>query len=310
VDAAGRPLSAAVVLAVSHRSGGMALGVREASTATNGSFEIANVPPGEYVVQALAAAASDDDDRPGARAAGLPEFGREMVSVRDAEPALVIIQTSPPASIAGRVVLEGRPGNYAARMEVRAVPADRDDSPVNGGPRVAVVRSDRTFVLDGVTGRVRLLLGHDADAWYVRSVVVGGRDVTRQPFDAGLQGAAFSNATIVVSPAGAEISGQVVDDQDQRVEDAAVIVFSTGRDGWYGGSERVRFTRPDRSGVFRLAGLPPGSYWVAAVDTLEGSAEAGDWTSGALLQQLAAVGRRVTVGEGAIHTGRFRIARR
>jgi protocatechuate 3,4-dioxygenase beta subunit len=311
VNASGRPLSATVVLAVSHRSGGVALAVREASTAADGSFEIANVPPGDYVVQALAAAASDDDDPPGAPASALlPEFGREMVSVREADPALITIQTSPPASISGRVVLEGRPGSYAARMEVRAVPADRDDSPVNAGPRVAVVRSDRTFVLDGVTGRVRLQLGHDADAWYVRSIVVGGHDVTRQPFDAGLQGGVFSNATIFVSAAGAEISGQVVDEQDQRADDAAVVVFSTGRDGWYGGSERVRFTRPDRRGVFRLAGLPPGSYWVAAVDTLEGSVEAGDWTSAALLQQLAGVGRRVTVGEGAIHTGRFRIARR
>lgn len=123
----------------------------------------------------------------------------------------------------------GRPSSYTAEMDVRARPADADQSPVNSAGRSVAVNRNLSFRLDGLTGPTRLTLGRSAESWYVRSILIGGRETRDVPFNFGLQHAVHTSVTIVVSAAGAEISGQVVDERDQMVEGAAVVVFATAR---------------------------------------------------------------------------------
>jgi hypothetical protein len=64
-------------------------------------------------------------------------------------------------------------------------------------------------------------------------------------------------------------------------------------------------TRPDQNGKFQLLGLPPGEYFLAAVDP----AEQGEWFEPAFLDEHRSGAARLTLGEGDSKTQDFRIRR-
>jgi protocatechuate 3,4-dioxygenase beta subunit len=311
MNSAGMPLTGVVRLATSQRSGGTALDMVEAAIGPNGGFTITNVPPGDYVVQAEGVLPRDEraDDAPPAAPERGPEFGMQFVSVREGDPAPIIITTAPPSTVSGRVGVFGRPADYETDMTVELLPADLDYWPAHVPSRAAAVGRDRRFRIGGVVGPARFVVRRSAESWYVREVRIGGRDVTDEPFDFGTRGAAYDDVSIILSPAGAEISGEVIDERDEPVGDCTVVVFATAADRWFRGSQRVAFARASRNGVFRVAGLPPGEYWVAAVEAMQGSVETGEWHNREVLRRLALRAERVRVGEGALHPGRFRVVR-
>ena len=61
--------------------------------------------------------------------------------------------------------------------------------------------------------------------------------------------------------------------------------------------------RPDQTGKYRIRGLPPGEYYVAAVDP----AEQGEWFEPTYLDDHRAGAARVILGEGDAKTQDFRI---
>ena len=75
-------------------------------------------------------------------------------------------------------------------------------------------------------------------------------------------------------------------------------MYSTDPDRWYYGSRFVNFTRPRPDGTFAISGLPPGEYYVAAVDRMRGTEANGEWQDPELLQSLAPRASRVTLSEG------------
>lgn len=89
-----------------------------------------------------------------------------------------------------------------------------------------------------------------------------------------------------------------------------VVVFPAERTLWLRTSRRLKFARADQDGAFQVNGLPPGSYLVAAVDWIDGHAGTGEWQDAALLEQLVAQARRVTLLEGARMTTTRRLIRR
>jgi hypothetical protein len=302
VNAAGMPVTGVARLATSQRSGGTALDIVEASIDPDGTFTITNVPPGDYVVQAESVVQD-----PRARAAR-SEFGMQFVTVRDRDPEPLFITTSPQSTITGRVVMFG-PGIFDVNVGVELLPADLDYWPAHVAGRTAQVDRDRSFRIDGVTGPARFVVRRSAESWYVRSIRVGGREVGDQPFDFGVQGASYNDVAILMSPGGVEISGQVVDADDRPAGGSMVAVFAAAPNSWFRGSQRVAFARASGKGTFRVAGLPPGVYWVAAVEAMQGSADTGEWHSPEVLRRLVPAAARVSVGEGALHTGRFTLVR-
>ena len=46
-----------------------------------------------------------------------------------------------------------------------------------------------------------------------------------------------------------------------------------------------------------MSSLPPGEYWVAATDPVEGNDVSGDWLKAETLEQLSFRARRVTLTE-------------
>jgi hypothetical protein len=66
-----------------------------------------------------------------------------------------------------------------------------------------------------------------------------------------------------------------------------------------------------QDGAFRVAGLPPGDYWVAAIDRLDGLPGGASAPPEAdLLEPLSSRGTRVTIAEGQLQDVTLRLIRR
>src|SRR6185503_8556739 len=173
-DDAGAPLTGSVRLIAARRATGVPSKPLSATVNSDGTFTLTNVPPGEYLVQAL-----------GTRGPGRPaEFGVEPVSVTDRDPYPLTIRASAGAVLEGVIVVEDQPQSRAATVPLVAVPFDADRAPEAGQSTLAVY-GDGRFYLTGLYGRARLGLATASEGWYVNAVTIGGVDATQGGFDFG-----------------------------------------------------------------------------------------------------------------------------
>jgi protocatechuate 3,4-dioxygenase beta subunit len=302
LDAAGRPFSGNVSLTVSGRSGAMSLDSWAATPDATGSFSIRHVPPGDYVLKAFG-----PPDGP-------PQFGMQYVAVLDGDPPPARVVVTPGATVEGRVVLEVSPDANLAGLAVSVASADFDYSRSVGAARTAMYArgDDGTFRVPGVTGPGRIVIAETpaCETCYLKSALVNGFDAADAPFDFGLGGAVYRDVEVVVSDSGATIAGRVAETNGPPVTSYAVVVLPANRDWWYPQSRRLKVGRATADGSFRVAGLPPGEYVVAAVNRFDGGAIAGELNDQDVLDDLFARGERVTVAEGDRRTLDLRLLRR
>ena len=288
----GAPFAGVVLMMASQRSGGIAVEPQRPVMAADGTFVFANVPPGDYVVQAMRAR---EQNR------GMSEFGAQLVAVVDREPAPLVITTSPGATWSGRTVYEG--DGLARRVteqapSVMAFPVDFDRAPaIGGGTYAGSTSPDGSFSMSGLHGPTRFQLMGRQDTWYLESITIGSLDVTDTPFDFGNGTQTVTGAEVVISNAGAAISGHVTDASASPVSNYSVVVFPTDRTKWFVTSRFLRLARPTQDGSFEVTGLPPGEYYVAATDPIEGNDVSGDWLKSETLDQLSFRATRVTLTE-------------
>jgi hypothetical protein len=296
LNAAGDPLSGRVTLNVSARSGSVAAEPRIARIARDGSFSLADITPGDYVLHAI-----------GERAPGVaPEFGSEYITVGDQDAPPLTIRTTPGATLEGRFVAEGRAPLPLRAQVLHASPVDADRSPPDGrGPEGLAVHDDGRFYLTGLYGPMRLTYPAPS-GWYVKAMTIGGLDVTDRTFDFGFTDETFSNAEVVLSNAGARIIGSVSDAVRRGATEFVVLAFSTNRADWYTGSRHLKRAVTGESGAFDVDGLPPGEYYVTAIEALP----RGDWQSPEALDVLVQRAERVTLSEGQERTMTLALTRR
>ena len=294
----GLPLSGTIRLSSAPASG-IGQQPRQMAAGANGEFAFANVPPGEYVVHTATASGPLGS-----------EFAFESVTVTDRDPLPITLRASPGSTVAGRIVLEGTPGavmwDYAANVvPIDAVVLSAPSSSKSSGAFSTGV----TFRFTGVAGTARILFSTPDQKWFLKSVVIDGADVTDRPFDFGLNGRAYE-AEVLFSSDVASIAGRVTDERGVAVQQYAVVLFGADRDKWFNGSRWLKTGRAGSDGAFRLTGLPPGDYWIAAVDRLEGITDTGEWQDPDLLQDLSLRAVRVTLGERQSQTTSLRLIRR
>ena len=145
--------------------------------------------------------------------------------------------------------------------------------------------------------------------WFLKAVTVGSVDITDIGFEVPAGPQTVGDAEIVVSSNGATITGRATE-RDVPVDDYSVVAFPLDRNQWTPHSRRLRFARSSRGGAFRLAGLPPGDYYVAAVDRLDGSADGGEWQNDDVLNRLVPGAERITLTEGESRAATLRLTRR
>jgi hypothetical protein len=306
-DSSGKPGRGEALLAVSERSGAVQTEMLRAEINADGSFEFTGVAPGDYVVQARGVIINK---APG-NATQQSQFSTSFVTVAAADPPPVQLRMTPGATLSGRVRYEGVPPGPPPLLTLTVFWADRDRSPLRDFGSTAVSRpADNSFVFTGVFGPGLFQAQPQRNDWYLKSVVVKGQDITDTAFDFGVDGA-FRDIEVVISALGSTATGLVTDDRGAPARDAAVLVFSTSRDRWFDGSRWVKVEWSNESGAFTVTGLPPGDYWIAAIERPDRTVERRAFTPDRdLFDSLSPRAVRITLGEGETHDLTLRLLRR
>jgi hypothetical protein len=135
------------------------------------------------------------------------------------------------------------------------------------------------------------------EPWAVKSVSMQGRDISGVPAEVSA-GGRIADLVIVVSAALTELRGTVRD--AQAAPAAGALVLARPAAGGRPAPEGIRFrrARADKDGRFRIRGLAPGEYRVAAV---MGLSDARTLDAEALAR-LAEQGTGLTAGAGGVAT--------
>jgi hypothetical protein len=252
--------------------------------AADGSFNIKNVPPGEYKVMARAGG-----DK-GAEVAAFP------IVVNGVDINNLSIATAGGGSITGLIVSENGGALDMPRDRIRVVArlADIDFDPRIGGgnPDSGRVKDDWTFAVTDVYGPVRLRINMP-DGWMVKTILRGDVEVGESPIELR-NGDELSGIRIVVSSNVTAVTGLLADDKGAPLPDGTVVVFSADSEKWATDSRFVRAARPDQQGQFEIKGLPAGDYLAVAVDYVQ----QGMWNDPEYLEGLRRYGQRFTLRDG------------
>jgi hypothetical protein len=165
------------------------------------------------------------------------------------------------------------------------------------------LKPDGTFELTGRAGAYRVTTQHIGwlpGGWWLKSATIGAVDITESPFTFK-PGNTYSGARLVFSQTAGEVSGRVLQGNIAAGR-GSVVVFPTDRRKWYDGSRFVRSTSIVESGLFRVSGVPPGEYFVAAVADALATEKWARFLGGAppdrdVLERLRGSARRVLLAE-------------
>ena len=268
------------------RQPGMNYGAR---ISWDGSFAIGNVPPGRYMLRAR----GDDTVT--------PQFASEPLTVGEADLTGLTVVLTPGGSISGTVLFPATQAKVPDLSQVRITAPSLDPGmPGQGGARVD---NDGRFSIEGLAAGQHLIRPQGGlRGWSLKSVTMGGRDVTDVPIDLR-SGQKIADVTITFTDLQTQIGGTVTNDQGAPVTEYTVLAFSTNVDYWRPLSRHIMTARPDQTGKFTIRGLPAGEYYIVTVDP----AEQGEWFDPAYLQEHRLGAARVTVGEGETKTRDFKI---
>jgi protocatechuate 3,4-dioxygenase beta subunit len=285
----GEPITGGLTLNSSRRSSGVGTVSMGAYIEPDGSFEFRNVPPGQYVIQAY---------RGRVRSSVEGEFAAVPVTVNGSPIRGLTVETSPGSTISGRLSFDGAALPTSRNIVLTALPADADLAPLDANFARADIHDDWTFEMSGISGPRRLRLLQAPRGWGLARVLVNGIDVTDMPLPFGARNQSLTDVEVVLTDRVSEITGTVTDGRSRPVPDARVLVFATDRDLWYDRSRFVKITGSAADGRFTVRDLPPGSYYVVAIDRRRASEDNGEWMNPELLDSLTAGATRMTLSEG------------
>jgi len=281
VDSNGAPVQAMVSLATtSTTQGSFGFGANSRSR-PDGTFTISNVSPGDYMLDATTAR--------GGAANAAPEVASMPLTVGGEDVNGIAVVTSKGATIRGAVSTDG-----GARLPtgIQASVQSVGGGGLRGNGLVAQVSNTGTFDVTGLAGSYVLRIDRVPDGWTVRSITLNGRDALDVPFD--VRGSDQLVARVVLTDRINEVTG-TVRSGDQAATNASIVVFPENPALWPFPSRRVRTTRVDSTGLFRLRGLPPGERYLAvAVDYLE----QGEFQDPDFLQSMKGRATAITLGDG------------
>lgn len=262
----------------------------------DGTFSIRNVPPGRY---SLVARTNPTPQRGGGQAASaIPQYAVQSLTIAGLDIGGIALILGQGAALSGNVTLDNGQSLQtinATQIRVTAPLVGNVQIPVrNANARVA---QDGTFVLDGVPAGPHLIRANAPGGWWLKSVQLYGRDVIDTPIDIK-DGQPVRGLTLVFSNLVTQIDGTVTDAKNQPVSGVNVIAFSTEQAQWIPQTRTTQTARPDQYGRFQLRGLPPGEYFLAAVD----GAEQGEWFDPAFLSGIRMHATRTLLADGETKT--------
>jgi hypothetical protein len=94
------------------------------------------------------------------------------------------------------------------------------------------------------------------------------------------------------------ISGLVTNARGEAVKDYSAIAFSQDREQWRDTTRYHGSGRPDQDGRFKITALPPGDYYIIAIDKIE----PGESSDPDFLETVRSKATAVSIREGDSRT--------
>jgi hypothetical protein len=276
-------------------AGGMVMGMSNAMTRADGTFQLLGVAPGTYNLSL----------RPRGMPTADAEFANMRLTVGNDNLDNVLLVTARGAIARGIVTTdEGVPPPMRPeQISLFARPAEPEAVMMQPGENK--VNADWTFEMTGLS-ESRLLGGGVSEApdWSIKSVLHNGVEVIDTPINF-VPGQTVDGFEIVLSRKRSELSGQISGERGAPETDATVIVFADDPARWGFATRYVRAVRPNQDGRYTLRGMPPHDYLVVAVKDLE----PGQSQDPEFLDSLRPQAQRVSLGENETRVQDLKIAR-
>ncbi len=244
-------------------AGGVSEGGSRVQNAS-GAFELANVAPGDYILDVSPSA-------PG----GMPDFFKQMefasvkLSVGTEDLTGLVVTTGPGTTVTGRVIYESvsspRPRASIPQVYVEILDGSPGMRSPSGDRDNGRISEDGTFTVKGGYGKMLFRAGWPP--WLLKSVSLRGQDITDLPYDASLGD--IKDLEIVVTDQQQVLKGSVVDKSGEPVNRFVVAVFPSELPEGAVPGRFLRLLSPRTDGTFDINNLPPGNYLAAAFETIE-----------------------------------------
>jgi len=271
------PSAVGISLAFQTMTGGSAfIQMSQTYDSATGNFEMRNLVPGSYVLQANAGAAT----------------ARAAIEVSNSDITNLILTLSGGVNIAGKVQVEGG-ALPTAPVRVQLRPFVRGVSHFVGfAPTGQASAGDGTFAIERVlAGEYRATVppvaGH-----YVKELRFERTDALNSPIELSDSGSAVPVIEVLLSRNVAQIDGVVTDDKLQPMQGVqAVLVPDRNRER----AELFKAATTDQAGRFNMRDVAPGDYKLFAWESLDSFG----YFDPDLLRRAESLGKAVHVDEGA-----------
>jgi hypothetical protein len=283
-----------MVMPVDRFSIGGPMGMNNAVTRADGSFQVLGLSPGTYTIQV----------RPRGTPTPDAEFANMRVTLGQDDLDNVTVVTSRGAMAYGVITTDENTPLPVRPQQVSlfARPAEPETFPMGGESKV---NDDWTFTMSGLSDP-RVLGGSitEVSDWTLKAVLHNGQDVTDAPIDF-VPGQTVEGLQVVFTRKRTEISGAITAERNLPETDATVVVFSQDPSRWGYLTRYVRTARPSQDGRYSMRGLPPHDYFVVAVKDVE----VGQWQDPEFLDSVRAHAVRVSLDEGATRVQDLKVIR-
>jgi protocatechuate 3,4-dioxygenase beta subunit len=245
-----------------------------ASTDFQGRFSIPNARPGHYWLQAMY------------NTGGLVMQSQTMeVTPDSANTANLELALRAPSELTGTI--EASAGALPSKILLEPL-ANRIFSRPGAE---AEVTNEGTFRIGGILpGKYQVMVQPLPENAYIKTMQLDDAISAKGEVDLS-RGAEGSHLKLVISANAAQISGTVLDKDGQTLSDTMVEIRLLNSSSGDDPPERMSFARDGR---YTIRSLPPGKYWLLAVDPLH----SGDVTNPDVMKALAARAAEVEVKEG------------
>ena len=283
----------------------------------DGRFKFNAIPPGHYTLSARAQIGGGPQGRGQFAIEGVPAGGRGaaapapggrgipppprpepvvvwgsadvVVTGTAVENVMLMLQTG--MTVTGNVTFEGAipPPSDLTRLRITLNAAE--PGPMTNSFAARVDASGRFSATNVPPGRYRISAG-GAPGWFLESASAGGQDALDFPFEVKANQA--STIALTFTDKQTELTGTVVNDQNQPAVDYTLVIFPADNRYWVGPSRRIQTTRPATDGRYTVRNLPPGEYKIATLLDIE----PGATSDPAFLQQIESSTMRLTLQPG------------
>lgn len=268
-------------------------------------FSYVGVPPGNFTVTAHVPGVPGQD----------AQFARTALVVSGQDVRNLAMTLQPAFRMTGQLVFAGTvlaPPDNLVGLSLRVTAANgvgqsMSNSTRMGNPLVPAATIDEVlrFQMTGLLPETYTLsvTVPGAPGWWLRSAVVGGRDVLDSAFDVSGN---VTDAVLTFSDRKTQLSGRISTQAGTPGDSLYIAAFPADRSLWRPQSRRIMSARADTDGRWTITGLPPGDYRVVALTDLA----PGDLWDSALLEQLLPAGVAVMLADGEHKTQDLRIGGR